>query len=190
MLAGQLVLTGPAEDQKLIDDVGKAVDLPHGGVQLAGADLNGAGLPVPEAVLEVFKPQSQPGQRCAELMGGVGDEVLLRPQQPSDPLRHLVEGTRQGALLGAALDGHRRVEFSRRRPGGQRLEAADRLGDLAGDQRSGRQPQEKDDAGQRRQVQERRPHRAVHGGNALSDPDRAGRLAAAPGSGLLWRGFP
>ena len=124
-----------------------------------------------------LEPQPQPGQRGAQLVGGVGDEVLLRPQQPPDPLGHLVEGARQRALLGAALDRDRGVEVAAGDAARRPVEAADRPRDLLGDQGAGDQPQQQDDAGQRGQVEDRGPHRAVDGGDALGDPHRARRPA-------------
>ena len=71
-------------------------------------------------------------------MGGVGDEVLLDPEQAPDPLGHLIEGPRQRALLGAALDRDCGVEIAGRNPARRQIEAADRPGDPLGDNRTRR----------------------------------------------------
>ena len=74
MLAGQFVLAGAAEDQQLVDDLREPVDLAHRRVELALGRRVAAG-----AFAQALQPQPQPGQRRPQLVGGVGDEVLLAP---------------------------------------------------------------------------------------------------------------
>ena len=72
----------------------------------------------------------RPVERRAQLVRRVGDEVLLAAQQPGHPAGHLVEGPRERALLGAALDRRARLEVAARHPARRLVEPAHRARDL------------------------------------------------------------
>ena len=74
--AGELALAGPAEDEQLVDDVGEPVDLAHPGVEL------GRGRRLRRQRARLLEPQADAAQRRAEMVRGVGDELLLAAQQP------------------------------------------------------------------------------------------------------------
>ena len=171
-LAGQFVLAGAAEDQQLVDDQREAVDLAH-----RRLDVGRRRVVATELFAERLEPQPQSGQRRPQLMGGVGDEVLLHPQQPLHPAGHLVEGEGQRALLAAALDGDGGVEVAAGNLAGDAVEAANRARDLGRDQAAGDQAEDEDDEGEAADVEDRGTDRAVDRVDALGDPHRAGNPA-------------
>ena len=166
---GQLVLARPAQDQQLVDDRREPVDLSRCGIELARTPG-----PPRETLAEPLERQAQAGERRAQLMRGVGDEVLLDAQQALDPVGHLVEGARQRALLGAALDldrvsrsppATRRAASSRRRIG-RAICWAIRAPAIRPSRRTTRPSS--------REVEDRGADRAVDGRDALGDPHRSG----------------
>ncbi len=75
-LALQLAVLAAAQHEQLVDDRRETVDLGGPGVELGGdpgANSRGARL---------LQTQPQRGQRRAQLMGGVGDELALGADQP------------------------------------------------------------------------------------------------------------
>ena len=137
LLGGRVGLARLGEQQQLGDHRGEAVDLLERGLDLLGV-AGGARL---------LEPQLQAGERGAELVRGVGDELALAVDQALEPRAHLVERAREALLLGGALDRHAGVQVALAEAGGGVVEAAQRAGDLAGDQRAGAEAeQEHEDA--------------------------------------------
>ena len=89
-------------------------------------------------------PRSQPqaGQRRAELVRGVGDELGLRAQRAGEPLGHDVERAGERPLLAAALDPRAGVEVAGRDPVGGGAELLDRARDPTREQERGEQRHE------------------------------------------------
>ena len=69
-LAGLLVLAGAAQDQKLVDHLREPVHLGQPRVEPLGSRSS-----VGRRLAQLLELQPQPGQRRAQLVGGVGDEV-------------------------------------------------------------------------------------------------------------------
>ena len=148
---GQLALAGAAEDEQLVDHLREPVDLAH------------APRRARRAPRDRRRPRREPPPAAAAARSAACAAGARRrrrspagPQQALDPLGHLVEGPRERALLGAALD---RARVASRSPAATAarglIEAADRPGDLRGDQRPGRQPEGEHHARQRGQVEDR-----------------------------------
>ena len=168
-----------AELEQLVDHQREPVELGQRGVELLGdrrVARVGAGR---------LHAQAQPGQRRAELVRRVGDEVALGAHEPLQPCGHVVERGRERALLRAALDLSR---GRRDRPPATRRAARSsrphRPRDLPGDDGAGEQPEPDARAG--RSGRARRPSaadRAVDGVDGLRDAHGADRAALddAPG---------
>ena len=81
-----------------------------------------------------LEPQAQAGERRAELVGGVGDEVALRGHRAAQAVGHVVEGVGDLAVLaGAGLLGAR-VEIARLDAPGGGGQAAQRPRQVAREQ--------------------------------------------------------
>ena len=83
--------------EQSLDDLRQAVDLLVGGAQL-----------VPDGRVRRLRdrglePQLDPREGRAQLVRGVGHELLLRPHGALDPTGHLIEGPGELVDLGAAL---------------------------------------------------------------------------------------
>ena len=133
----KLALAGTAEDEQLLENVGEPVDLGHPGVELGDGGACGR-----HQRARLLEAQAQAGERRAQLVRRVGHEVLLAAQEPGHPAGHLVEGPRERALLGAALDRRARLEVAGRHPARRLVEAAHRARDRARDD----QPRDEPDA--------------------------------------------
>ena len=59
-----------------------------------------------------LEPKPQPRQGCAELVGRVADELLLRLERAAEPVGHVVERERDLPLLARPLDLRARVELA------------------------------------------------------------------------------
>ena len=162
------MLAGTAEDEKLVDDQGQPIDLRHRRLELSRDAIVPA-----KSIRQGLEPQPQAGQGGPQLMGRIGDEVLLDAKQSLDPLGHLVEGAGQRTLLGGPFDRDGDVEVTARDVACRPIEASDRSGDLLGDQGGGNQGQEQHHPRQRRKVEERGSDGAAHGRDALGHPDGA-----------------
>ena len=106
-------------------------------------------------------------------MRGVGDELALAVDEALEPRAHLVERAREALLLGRALDRHAGVEVALAEAGGGGVEAAQRAGDLAGDQRAGAEPEQQHEHADRDEAEDRGARGAADGLDALGDPHRA-----------------
>jgi hypothetical protein len=99
---GELRLARAAELQQLVDHVRKPVELEQRGVEVLVdfrlAARAAGGLDV----------QAGPGERGAELMRRIGDEIPLRAHQPFELRGHVVERAGERLLPAAALDGRPR----------------------------------------------------------------------------------
>ena len=163
--------------------MGQPVDLGHPGVELGDGRARGR-----DQRPRLLETQAQAGEGGAQLMRRVGDEVLLAAQEPGHPTGHVVEGPRERALLGAALDRSARLEVASGHPPHRPVEAAHRARDRARDDQPRDQPDSEDQHADERQADDRAAHGAVHGGDALGDPHRAhgrraGRAADRHGGG-------
>ena len=86
------------EREQRVEEVRQALDL---GLREPKLVLDGR---IVRLDLRSLEPQTQPGQRRAELMRRVADELALRLDRLLEPLRHVVEGDRDLALLAGARD--------------------------------------------------------------------------------------
>ena len=95
-----------SEREQRVEEIRQALDL---------------GLGEPELVLHCriirldlrsLEPQPQPGQRCAELMRRVADELALSLDRLLEPLGHVVEGDRDLPLLAGTGDVSARIELA------------------------------------------------------------------------------
>ena len=126
---------GLAQDQQLGDHAREAVDLrPARPRSAPRGPVGGRG--------RLLQPQAQPGQRRAQLVRGVGDEVALRVDHPLHAPGHLVERGADLALL-AANPPPVRVRTGRPRPARRAAPASRRSGRTtdAGQQRARGQPE-------------------------------------------------
>ena len=147
-------------------------------------DLAQAGLDLDHGVARhpgrtgLLEAQLQAGQRRAQLVRGVGDEVLLAANQAREPVGHLVERVGERALLGRPLDRRADVEVAAGDLAGRRLEPAHRPRELPGDDRAGPEPDEQDDHAESGEADDGAAHRAAHRRDVLADHDRARGRAA------------
>ena len=168
LLARPLALAGPAEHQQVVDRVRHAVELVD--ARRRGA----AARPSRSAVAPASSSRSRrPGQRRAQLMRRVGDELGLGPQRARQPLGHEVERARERALLPAALHRRARVEVARGDPVGRRAEPLDRPGDPACEQERGEQRGEQHREHRRPRCRRRAAHGVVDRVDALRQPHGA-----------------
>ena len=81
---------GPGQGQQAVDEAREAGDLPQrcGHTRDLGLGVGDLG----QRALEQLEAQSQGGQRCAQLMGGVGHEGLLGADELLQPRGRLVDG--------------------------------------------------------------------------------------------------
>ena len=172
---GRVGLARLGEQQQLGDHRGEAVDLLERGLDLLRV-AGGARL---------LEPQLQAGERGAELVRGVGDELALAVHEALEPRAHLVERAREALLLGGALDRHAGVQIALAEAGGGVVEAAQRAGDLAGDQRAGAEAEQQHEDADRDETEDRGAGGAADGLDALGDAHGAlGRPAARTGTAV------
>ena len=88
----------PCHHQQAVDDLREPVDLGIGRFELVSR-VGAARL-----VQRRLQPELHPGERRAQLMRCVRDELALRPHRAFQSLGHLVERTRHLVHLGRALD--------------------------------------------------------------------------------------
>ena len=138
----------------------------------------------------LLEPQPQAGERRAQLVRGVGHEVALAGDEPLQPRRHVVEGAREAALLGAALDAGADAQVALRHLRRGVVEPPQRAGDLARDQHAGGEAEHEHEHADRRQAERRAPGRARDVVDALGDAHGADALARGPRSARRWRGSP
>lgn len=106
LFGGVVVLACLAELEQFVDRPCEPIDLAHADVQLlagAGRERQHAGF---------LDAQSQPGQWRTQLVGGVGDELLLAADKTRETHGHVVERPRQRPLLAAAANRRERVRVA------------------------------------------------------------------------------
>ena len=121
-----------------------------------------------------LQPQAQPRERCAQLMGGVGDEVALGGERAPEPVGHVVEGVRDLAVLGA------RPSAWRARRGRRPRRRAVRVRPRSGRDREPASPREDQPERERGDAEAEERERVaadlvVDRVDGLRDPHRAGR---------------
>ena len=97
LLALSFPLAGPAEHQQVVDRVRHAIELLDPRVEVPA---RGDGVVRRARLLE---PQPQAGERGAQLMRRIGDELGLGLQRTRQPVGHEVERAGERALLPASL---------------------------------------------------------------------------------------
>ena len=180
-----LALARATQDQQLVDDLREAIDL--AGYPRRAQSRRGRPR---ELVTKLLELQADPGERRAQLMRGIGHEVLLASEQPAEAAGHLVERASEGTLLLAPLDGGGRPSDRRPRPAGRRPRAGQSAGTVS---RAISAPGERRRAAGRRHraAARRRIERAGgvrDGGVALRDPHGADRPAVRAGPARRSRG--
>ena len=126
----------------------------------------------------LLEPQPQAGERRAQLVRRVGDEVALAGHEALEPRRHAVERRGEAALLRAALDlgAHGQVALGHPRRGV--VQAPQRAGDLARDHEPRREAEPEHEQPDRGQPERRAVRRARDGVDALGHAHDADARAA------------
>ena len=120
-----------------------------------------------------LEPQAQPGQRRAQLVRGVGDELALCREHGPEPLGHVVEGRRDLALLRRAGHLGARLEVAALDPPRRGGEVAQRPRERARQEPGERQPEDEREGADRDQREHAAADAVVHRGEILRDAHRA-----------------
>ena len=131
-----------------------------------------------------LQAQAQPGERGAQLVRGVGDEVALGVERAHEPVGHVVEGVGDLDLLGRAGRRGARAQVARRDLARRARQAAQRTRQRAGDrpreaqaerQHGGAEGEQRDDVAAHLVVDRLDALREAHGaGGAAGVDDRHG----------------
>ena len=160
------------EDEERVDEPAEPVRLGDGGVELRAGRLGDVGG-------EGLEPEAQRGERCAQLVGGVGDESALGLDELREVFGGGVERLGEVAELRWAVVG---VDADREVPGREAsrgaLESADRAGDTVGEHHPDGGDEREDDGRQEPEAQPRGADPGVHRRGGVGDPDGAVDAAA------------
>ena len=163
---GRLVGGGAREREQVVDQRAQPVELGLGLRRLLGRG--------PALGPDRLQPELDPGQRRAELVRGVGDEVALRGEVGRELAGHAVERAAELVDLLRALRLDARVEVAAPEPAGGRAQLLHRPGD-----RAGQDPGEDEPGGDDREADQRRARASSSARSARPRPS-APRPGSAP----------
>ena len=168
-VGGGLAVLGQAQEVR--EQLGQAL-----GLELAG-DQVALEVGVLGAQARRLQAQAQPGQRGAQLVRGVGDEVALGVERAHEPVGHVVEGVGHLDLLGRAGRRGARAQVAGGDLPRRARQAAQRTRQRAGDRPREAQAERQHGGAEGEQRDDVAADLVVDGLDALGEAHGAGRAA-------------